>query len=165
MAYPVGRCIYCSGDGMFHSVKLKNVRITVFSLACLVIFVAVCLLALRAGAPDTVEIGGDSYSLRAVDDEDIEAFLRTCGYEPEGLVSETEITVPKIWNDTYTRYNDLQSAQGLDLTPYKGKPARELVYACADGDRVITLLTADDRIIAAHTADSDGSHMERLIDP
>ena len=135
---------------MFGTVKLNNRRLTVFSLLCLVIFVLVCFLALRAGAPDTVTIDGDPYSLRAVDDEDIAAFLSACGYEAAERVSDREITVPKTWNDTYDAYHALQQQQGLDLVPYKGKTAREAVYAVAGGDRYITLLISDGRIIAAH---------------
>lgn len=149
---------------MFRSVKLKNVPLTVFSLVCLVLFVAVCLLMLRAGAPDTVTIGGEAYSLRAEDEDDLTAFLPVCGYSAGELLSERDVVIPKIWNDTYIRYNKLQRMQGFDLVPYKGKPARETVRQDADSGAVITLLTADGKIIAGHISSADGSEMHPLIE-
>ena len=146
---------------MFGSVKVKNIRLTVFSLVCLVIFTAVCVLMLRAGAPDTVTIGGESYSLRAEDEADMRAFLTACGVEAGEALDERGVTVPKHWNEAYRDYQELQKAQGLDLVPYKGKAARQLTFD--GGERVIVLLRADDRIIAAHICDEDGSSMRRLI--
>lgn len=148
---------------MFRSVKLNNTGLTIFSLVCAAAFVAVCFLALRAGAPDTVDINGESYSLRADSDGDIEAFISVCGYETEGAAYDREITVPKVWNETYSEYNELQLEQGLDLSSYKGKPARELVYAQSGGDDYITVLVSDGRIIAAHICGSDGSDIRKLI--
>ena len=148
---------------MFRAFKLKNIYLTVFSLLCLLIFTAVCLLSLRAGAPDTVEINGENYSLRAEDEADIAAFISVCGYEVGEQLSEREITVPKYWNDTYTNYNELQRQQGFDLVPYKGKSACELCYTVDGSDKMITLLIGEDRIIAAHICDTDGGNMQPFI--
>lgn len=146
---------------MFGSVRLRNIRLTVFSLVCLALFVAVCLLALRAGAPDTVTVGGESYSLRTEDETDIAAFLAVCGYDGAELLTEQKITVPKHWNETYIEYNALQKAQGFDLVPYKGKEAVQRTYAVGD-DRRLTLLIGDKQIIGGHICGSDGDHMGRL---
>ena len=148
---------------MFGSIRFKNIRLTVFCLICAAVFVAVSLVMLRAGAPDTVEINGEDYSLRAEDEEDIEAFIKACGYDTEGILTDMEITVPKVWNDTYIGYNELQKAQGLDLTQYKGKIAQEYIYACRGGDSCITLIVSDGRIAAAHISATDGSDMRPLI--
>ncbi len=133
---------------MFRSVRVKNWKLTVFSIACFLIFLTVCLMALRAAPPDTVEADGEKIGLKISSDEDIEAFLDRCGCSAEGCVSDEEITVPKTWNDTYSDYNEMQKQQGFDLRPYKGKTARKLVYALNNG-RFATLLVTDDRIIAA----------------
>ena len=148
---------------MFRAFKLKNIRLTVFSLLCLLIFTTVCLLSLRAGTPDTVEINGKNYSLRAEDEADITAFINVCGYEVGEQLYEREITVPKHWNDIYTRYNELQRQQGFDLLPYKGKSARELCYTVDGSDKTITLLLGESRIIAAHICASDGENMQPFI--
>lgn len=135
---------------VFGSVKIKNSRVTIFSALCFLIFLIVCIVMLGAAAPDTIEIEGESYPLTVEDDEDIEEFIEAFGYEIEGCVSDTAVTVPKTWNNTYESYQKLQKSQGLDLTPYKGKEARMLVYALCDSDELVTLLVAENRVIAAH---------------
>lgn len=150
---------------MFGSFRFGRRAVGVLSLIAVAVIIGVCLLLLRAGAPDTVEINGESYSLTVGDDAQIEAFLTACGFTPEGCVSDRTITVPKTWNDVYTAYNDLQKAQGMTLVPYKGKEARELVYASADSDDYVTLLVSDGRIIAAHRSTMlHGDEMKPLIE-
>jgi len=150
----LSRGINCSGDGMFGSVKVKNRWVTVFSLLCAAVFVAVCFLMLRSTAPDTVEINGKDVPLGVSDDEDISAFLSLCGYDDMQVLSDKEITVPVIWNEVYAEYQELQESQGFDLVPYKGKSAREIVFDC--GDEYLTLLISGEKIIAAHINSDDG---------
>ena len=140
---------------MFGSVKLKNRSVTLISLLCFAVFVAVCFIMLRSTAPDFVEINGTDVPLGVSDDEDIPEFLRLCGYEDIQLISDREITVPVIWNDVYTDYQERQKTQGFDLVPYKGKQAQELVFDC--GDDIVTLLISGGRIIAAHKTGTDGT--------
>ena len=147
---------------MFHSVKLKSTFVTIVSFACVIIFVLICLISLRGGLPAKVNVGGEQFSLRAQNEEDIAALLTVCGYENAELLSERGITVPKHWNETYTQYNDLQRAQGLDLTSYKGKTATERIYSISDDDD-LTLLIADGRVIAAHICHTDGTGMRPLF--
>ena len=147
---------------MFGSVKIKKRQITVVFLLCSVIIAALCLFVMRSKAPDTVEINGERVSLCAMDEEDVAAFCKVCGLEIGEPVSDREITVPKHWNATYQSYNDLQKAQGFDLTPYKGKTARELVYAVSV-DEYLTLLICDSTIIAAHLSAIDGGEYKAVI--
>ena len=149
---------------MFGSVKMSGRRLTLLSVSCFLIFLGVCLMMLRATAPDTVEIGGEPYPLSAESDEDIVRFIAGCGHEAGELVSDGEITVPKTWNAVYEEYNELQRAQGLDLVPYKGKTARRLVYSLSDSEGYAEVLLSDGRIIAAHISPmTPGSQAERLI--
>lgn len=148
---------------MFGTLRVKNRFVTVFSLFCLLIFVTVCLLTFRLGAPDTVEIGGERYALRVEDDADITAFCDKCGCEVSELFSKREITVPKHWSDSYTVYNELQREQGFDLLPYKGKPAVEYVYTLADSETLAYLLVSDGRIIGGHLCDVDGGNLRTMV--
>ena len=148
---------------MFRSVKLKNGKRTIFFAICALLFAAAAFFALRSGAADTVTVGEKTISLRAQDAADTAAFLTACGCDGALLLSEKEVTVPKHWNKTYDDYNALQRQQGLDLVPYKGKPAQEVVF-CVDGGRYATLLISGGRIIAAHRCESDGSGMQPLLD-
>ena len=152
--------------GMFGIVRLNRRRVTVISVAGFVVFLVICLLMLRAGGPDTVQVRGDSYPLTVQDEGDVEAFLTVCGYTPQGCVGDRTITVPKNWNSVYTEYNALQARQGLTLVPYKGKEARELIYAAADTNDYATVLIADGRIIAAHRGTMlQGDAIKPLITP
>ncbi|MBQ7218830.1 MAG: DUF4830 domain-containing protein [Ruminococcus sp.] len=148
---------------MFRSIRIKNAKLTIFSIACFLIFLAVCLLMLRASPPDSVEVEGETVGLKIGSDEDIEAFITKCGYPVEGCVSDEDITVPKNWNAAYTDYNELQLDQGFDLRAYKGKPARKLVYALSDSDACVTILATDDRIIAADISPMNGEASRPLI--
>ena len=146
---------------MFRSMKIQNTRLMLISLVGLLLFAAVCLTALRAGAPAAVSIRGESVSLKAEDEADVAAFLSACGYEAPEWQFAHEITIPKQWNDVYTAYNELQRRQGFDLTPYKGKAATEYVYFVSER-RNITVIVSDHRIIAVHICDSDGSEMQAV---
>jgi len=149
---------------MFGTIKLSGKKMIIISLGCLAVLAAVCLTALRSGAPDSVTILGESYPLAVEDDEDIEEFIEACGYEPEGCASDESVKVPKVWNDTYTAYNELQKSQGLDLERYKGKSARQLTYALKGSDDFAVALVSDGRIIAAHlTGLKQGEELRPLI--
>ncbi|MBR3844684.1 MAG: DUF4830 domain-containing protein [Clostridia bacterium] len=56
-------------------------------------------------------------------------FLKTYGWEASATPTEVqEITLPGEFNRVYTQYNDLQLAQGFDLTPYRGKAVKRYTY-------------------------------------
>ncbi len=151
----------CSGDGMFQSVRLKNIRLTILSLIGVLLFVTICLVALRGRAAESMEHGGERISLRAEDEADVERFLNSCGYSPVEFLFQTEVTVPKNWNEVYTQYNELQRQQGFDLVPYKGRSAQEYVYFVNDTLNA-TVLVSEKKIIAAHVANCDGREMRMI---
>ncbi len=57
------------------------------------------------------------------------SFLESFGYtlDPEPLDCRT-VTIPKEFNDIYSKYNDMQKAQGFDLKPYRGKECTQYIY-------------------------------------
>ena len=146
---------------MFQSVRLKNIRLTILSLIGVLLFVTICLVALRGRAADTMEINGETVTLHAEDEADVEGFLTSCGYYTPEFLFQHEITVPKNWNEVYTEYNELQRQQGFDLVPYKGKTAEEYVYF-VDDTLNASVLVSENRIIAAHVANCDGREMRMI---
>lgn len=57
------------------------------------------------------------------------AFLKQFGWEVEAEPVEIrDITIPEEFDDVYTRYNNLQKLQEMDLQPYAGKTCRQWVY-------------------------------------
>lgn len=146
---------------MFQSVRLKNIRLTILSLIGVLLFIAICLVALRGRAAESMAYGGERISLRAEDEADVRRFLTACGYSPIEFLFQTEVTVPKNWNEVYTEYNELQRQQGFDLVPYKGKPAVEYEYFVNDTLNA-TVLVSEQKIIAAHVAECDGREMRMI---
>lgn len=146
---------------MFQSVRLKNIRLTILSLIGVLLFVTICLVALRGRAADTMEHGSERISLYAEDEADVERFLTSCGYSSIEFLFQTEVTVPKNWNDIYTEYNELQRRQGFDLVPYKGETVEEYEYFVNDTLNA-TVLVSEQKIIAAHVADCDGREMRMI---
>ena len=146
---------------MFQSVKLKNIRLTLLSLIGVLLFITICLVALRGRSADVIEINGERISLHAEDEADVERFLSSCGYTSIEFLFQNPITVPKNWNDIYTQYNELQRQQGFDLVPYKGKPAVEYEYF-VDDTLNATVLVSEQKIIAAHVANCDGREMRMI---
>lgn len=82
-------------------------------------------------------------------------YLNSRGWivNPEPL-SKTDIVIPSEFNDTYQGYNDLQLAQGFDLTQYKGKEAVLYTYELLNypdypKNIVANLVIVNDRLVAA----------------
>ena len=146
---------------MFQSVRLKNIRLTILSLIGVLLFVTICLVALRGQSADAMEVNGERISLHAEEEADVEQFLTSCGYSSIEFLFQTEVIVPKNWNAIYTEYNELQRQQGFDLVPYKGETVEEYVYFVNDTLNA-TVLVSEQKIIAAHVANCDGREMRMI---
>lgn len=60
--------------------------------------------------------------------EQREAYLTSLGWEFNTDCTEKQVTIPSEFNDTYTKYNDIQISQGFDLTAYKGRTVTVYTY-------------------------------------
>ena len=83
------------------------------------------------------------------------ALLRDCGWEvieePRG---EREVQIPEEFDEVYQSYNRIQLAQGLDLTPCRGRRATLYTYEITNhpsGEQGVTanLLVRRGKLIAA----------------
>lgn len=62
--------------------------------------------------------------------EDMLDFLHSQGWETsEEPISCREAVIPTEWNDVYTKYNELQLAQGFDLSKHRGETVMIYTYA------------------------------------
>lgn len=94
--------------------------------------VLLCAAALTAAALWSVR---DATASSAVDgsrvrtNDDRVAYLQSYGWQvdPEPLSVE-ELILPETFDQPYTQYLKLQSAQGFDLTAYAGKRVKRYVY-------------------------------------
>ena len=56
-------------------------------------------------------------------------FLNAFGYViSEEPIDVRTVTIPKEFNDVYTKYNIMQKAQNFDLKPFKGKECQQFIY-------------------------------------
>lgn len=142
-------------------IKLKN------------IIIAVCfILVLIAGVVIKGSFGGTKnnavsekhgeYSLSAKNKEQHLDFLMQFGYSINGdAVIEKDVIIPEEFNAVYEEYNQLQVLQGLDLSKYKGKVAKQYVYEISSiaehstqdeaiGSMYGVLLVYRDKVIGGH---------------
>ena len=65
--------------------------------------------------------------------DDAAAFLRQFGWSVDaGSAEVTEVTIPAEFDKIFAGYNELQKAQGLDLSRYKKKAVTRYTFAVTD---------------------------------
>ena len=86
-----------------------------------------------AGTPDKGEIA-TSYKYEKVKSaDDAAAFLRQFGWSVDaGSAEVTEVTIPAEFDKIFAGYNELQKAQGLDLSKYKKKNVTRYTFTVTD---------------------------------
>lgn len=144
-------------------VSVKKIAVSVLAVGLVLVGVAV-LLPKTAQADAAVSTEGVSLSAKIKTNEERVALLERCGWsvEPEP-VSTREVQIPKEFDAVYEQYNAIQQAQGLDLTPSRGRRATLYTYALTaypTGEEGVTanLLVRKNRLIAADisSAQADG---------
>lgn len=154
---------------MIMTAKLSKKKLAL----CLLAAAALLILVLTAvgGDKDTPppEAQDSAPSLTGLTtNEDRVAFLTACGYtaEPEPVQTQ-EVSIPKEFNEVFTRYNTLQQSQGFDLTAYAGKRAKRYVYQVTkDGETAsATLIIYRDTVIAADLSSTEGEGFLRALLP
>ena len=133
-----------------------------------ILFAAVAsLAALIAIIPEYDSTG--EVAVVSVDYSDIKTnedrvdFISGFGYEVEKDNYMTEnVTIPETFDAAYTKYNDLQRSQGLNLKKYQGKNATRYSYYVKnydgyDGKVLITLLVYKNRVIGGDVTGIDGN--------
>ncbi len=100
-----------------NSEKLKKIAIMCLALIFTVIG-GVVYVSLTEVAPVS-KIGG--YTMKASTSEEHTTFFSQFGWEINEEPAEVkEVIIPEEFDETYTKYNELQLSQGLDLEPFKG---------------------------------------------
>ncbi len=95
------------------------------ALLCGVAIVAATTLNARGAA--TLSAGVDPKGVKT--NEDRIAYLEQYGWKVQAQpASVEELLVPQEFDETYTQYLALQTAQGFDLTEYCGKRVKRYAY-------------------------------------
>lgn len=108
------------------SLKSKHIK-----LGLLILFVIVTVISLFILAHDSKETAkNDGASIKASTPEERMSFLSQYGWEVNEEPTEvTEIIIPAEFDDTYTAYNEIQKAQGFDLSAYAGVRVKRWTYS------------------------------------
>ena len=101
--------------------------------------VVICILILAAIAAVVLVLTGSGRKAQAASlpkltakvksNEQRVSYLQGLGWEvSQTPLEEQEVTIPKTFNEIYTSYNELQKAQGFDLTDYAGLRVTRYTY-------------------------------------
>ena len=99
------------------SIKSSKLKIALTAFAA-VLAVAAVVLLINRGKP---AVSDNAISLKASNASERTAFLSQFGWE-------IEVIIPAEFDRGYEKYNEIQKAQNLDLTPYAGKRAKRWTY-------------------------------------
>ena len=108
-----------------YSMRANTIKLV--GVICVALTVLITLIALvptyTVGGASTDAMGDADYSYDKVKTaEDVVNFLKQFGWNAEATPTEVKtVTVPEEFDKVYASYNELQKAQGLNLTKYRGK--------------------------------------------
>ncbi|MFQ9091716.1 MAG: DUF4830 domain-containing protein [Acutalibacteraceae bacterium] len=107
------------------SIKSSKLKIALTAFAA-VLAVAAVVLLINRGKP---AVSDNAISLKASNASERTAFLSQFGWDiEEDPVEVAEVIIPAEFDRGYEKYNEIQKAQNLDLTPYAGKRAKRWTY-------------------------------------
>ncbi len=142
---------------MIVTAKLSKKGLVTALLLAAAAAVCIFLLARPSGASAAA---ADARDVSAKTNEQRIAFLAQYGYqvEPEPVQTQ-EVRIPKEFPDVLARYNEVQKAQGFDLSKLAGKQLMRYVYRVtnypdADGEVLATLLVRKNRVVGGDVCSS-----------
>ncbi len=159
------------GRGIFmfiYSMRAGTLRF--FAVVCVALAVLVALIAfvpelqpVAAAAPLDGETEHVRYD-KIKNNADRVSFLAQWGWQVEEEPVETvTVTIPQDFDKVFAAYNELQKAQGLDLSAYSGKNAERITYKITnyegyDGTVYANLFVFRHRVIGGDVsaAEKDG---------
>lgn len=107
---------------LFMTAKLDRSKILV-AIGAVAILILGIILLFGGGSEPTATTANLSSNDARVD------YLKTLGWEVHAAPAESgQVRIPKESSEVYDRYNDLQKAQGFDLTRFAGKTVDRYVY-------------------------------------
>ncbi|MBR2315681.1 MAG: DUF4830 domain-containing protein [Clostridia bacterium] len=106
--------------------KLKKAVVTI--LAAATVFVAIFIFT-QNGSRGATPSSKNGMNLKASDAAERIAFLSQFGWQvSEDPLEVSEVIIPYEFDDTYTKYNELQKEDDFDLSDYKGVRVKRWTY-------------------------------------
>lgn len=148
-----------------YSMRAGTVRF--FGVVCVALLLIVALVAFVpelqpvAAAGESVE-DTPSISFENVKDaQDGVAFLAQFGWEVDPTPTEqTTVAIPARFDKVFSAYNEMQRAQGLDLSTYSGRTVQRYTYRVTnyegyEGTVLANLLVSRGRVIGGDICAAD----------
>lgn len=109
-----------------YSIKSKQIKAFL-----LILFVIITTISLFILAKESEGVSNDeAISVKASTADERISFLSQFGWEiDEEPVEVCEVIIPSEFDDTYTQYNEIQIAQGFDLSTYAGMRVKRWTYS------------------------------------
>ncbi len=136
-----------------YSIKVKNAKTIKFTLVAIISLLVICGIILFSAlrtSPDTMTIDGKKYSLEVNSEDDCIKFLEQFGYIADELYDARSIVLPPEFEGVYIDYNNLQKAQGFDLSSYLGEKAEQYTYSLKESSDFATIVACNGKVVAAH---------------
>ncbi|MBR6676621.1 MAG: DUF4830 domain-containing protein [Clostridia bacterium] len=145
--------------------SVKGNTLKLFGLVAIAV-VAVMIIIIAVPSADAVETGsifeGETISYDKVKtDASRRDFLSQFGWKTgDACIEEVEVQIPKDFDKVMNAYNDIQKAQGLDLSKYKGKTVQRYTYEITNypeynGTVYANVIIYKNRVIGGDLCSSD----------
>lgn len=128
--------------------------IIALSVAAVLLFAAVIFLRTRSDSDyEAAHLAPDAAA--------VESFVTSNGWIVLNSNEPQQIRIPMEFGEIFSRYNELQLVQEMDLIPFKGATAEKYTFTVvrfADDEQLCAeVLVADSKIIAAAVGESEYS--------
>ncbi|MDR0906237.1 MAG: DUF4830 domain-containing protein [Oscillospiraceae bacterium] len=137
---------------MFILTAKFNKRRAIAAAVALALVLSVVVLV--AGARDRANSASAQVGAVVRDNAERVAYLKKLGWAVEDVAcDEQAVTIPREFSEVYKRYNEIQTAQGFDLTKYGGAEAVRYTYRITnhpveDANAVADIIVYRNEIIA-----------------
>lgn len=140
-----------------YSMRAGTIRF--FGIICVALAALVALIAFVPELQPAAATEGDNVTEESINYEKIKsnedriAFLAQFGWEVEGTPAESaNVAIPAEFDKVFAAYNELQRAQGLDLSKYASRTVERYTYRVTnyegyDGEVLANLLVYRGRVI------------------
>ncbi len=110
-----------------YTVKSKQIRAI---LIILFVVLTVSVLVFLSKDSENASKDNNTVLLKAADSSERMSFISQFGWEVSEEPTEVrEIVIPQTFDDVYKKYNEIQLAQGFDLSSYAGMRVKRWTYS------------------------------------
>ncbi len=140
----------------------KATNIKFFAALILSAAVLITVVTVIPGFDSAAQVAAASVDYSGIKtEEDRISFLKNLGYETENNAVEVEeVEIPTEFDSVYSKYNDIQRSQGLNLRKYRGKTATRYTYRITnyegyEGTVLASIIVYKNKIIAGDISGID----------